>query len=76
MNANIWVPKMANDEIRAVINATKLMPCDPWAEPTMLVKERLVADMMTGQERNGTCKGRSDNGCGLEKRLISLYARD
>jgi hypothetical protein len=50
MNASIWMPKITNDEIRAVTKATKLMPCDPWAEPTLLVAEGVealvVADMV------------------------------
>lgn len=36
MNASIWTPKITNDETRAVTNATKLMPCDPWLSTTSL----------------------------------------
>lgn len=53
MNASIWTPKMTSEEIRAVTNATKLMPWEPWPEPTglaSLVDEGLdalvVADMV------------------------------
>lgn len=42
---------MTSDETRAVMNATKLMPCEPWPEPTLLVADGLgvllaVADMV------------------------------
>jgi len=39
------MPKITKEEIRAVMNATKLIPCDPWPEPRILVEvgERLAA---------------------------------
>lgn len=43
MNASIWMPKITNDEIRAVMKAIKLMPCEPWADPTSLVAEGVEA---------------------------------
>ena len=37
------MPKITNDEIRAVMKAIKLMPCEPWADPTSLVAEGVEA---------------------------------
>jgi hypothetical protein len=31
MKASIWMPKITSEETKAVINATKLMPSDPWS---------------------------------------------
>jgi hypothetical protein len=51
MKASICTPKITNEETRAVTNATKLMPCDPWPSPTELEAVGLgvllaVADMV------------------------------
>lgn len=43
MNASICTPKITNEETRAVINATKLMPCEPWPSTTALVAEAVGA---------------------------------
>lgn len=50
MKPSIWMPKITSEETKAVINATKLMPSDPWSASELLEADGLgvllaVADM-------------------------------
>jgi len=40
IKAKIWTPKITNEVARAVRKATKLIPCEFWAEP---IPEAFVA---------------------------------
>lgn len=35
MKTKIWTPKITNAVAKAVTKATKLIPCEPWADPVV-----------------------------------------